>query len=179
MVQKKVLKKGSRNHEGLWKHTYLTTHLEQRAQPIIMITIWIISDFLTPWSKRWLKVMLWFMMIFRFSSIDETCKNELKRSPLPLRFQQEQNSSLFYWHLHEWISPIHAGLAQPHFPIQTTSTLSGRVSIVHQESLPTSEPDWIQVCLAGKLLFVSSNEDWYQEQTSLQEVIASVEEVIS
>lgn len=136
------------------------------------------SDFLAALEKEVAQGDAVIMAVFlNSSSVDETCENELTRyvaSPsLLIRSKEGHNNSLDWWKSNEKHFPILARLARIYLPIQATSAPAERV-FSRASRIISNLRTGLTPAMAGRLLFVSSNWDWYQQQVAVQQTLAEM-----
>jgi hypothetical protein len=120
-------------------------------------------------------------------SVDDACSDELKRyvaAPmLSIRTKVAGTASTWIWHdpLDWWNKnqiayPILARLAKIYLAVQATSAPSERIFSLASRII-SSRRSRLDPSIAGKMLFVSQNWKWWQDQLDFYE--ATVDEVVA
>jgi hypothetical protein len=110
------------------------------------------------------------MIPVKMNSIDiwhhHPCQFEARKAITTLLPGGRQNEKQF---------PILARLAKIYLPIQATSAPAERV-FSRASRIISNLRTGLTPAMAGRLLFVASNWDWYQEQVAIQQTIAEMTE---
>ena len=116
--------------------------------------------------------------------VDQKCSDELKRylaeKSLKINFKDDQGKSHFsdtlqWWKEHASLFPNLAKLARIYLAIQGTSTPSERIFSVASRVISDNRAS-LNPELAGKLLFVSENWEWWQNELNYAELALETEE---
>lgn len=118
--------------------------------------------------------------LFNSSSVEETCQNEFNgyvaAASLTIQNKEGHNSVLDWWKNNENNFPILARSATIYRPIQATSAPSERI-FSRASRIISNLRTGLSPEMAGKLLLVSSNWDWYQIQVvTVQKILAGMTE---
>ena len=93
-----------------------------------------------------------------------------KRQPDRIQLKEQLNNSIDWWKNNEINFPILARLAKIYLPIQATSAPSERI-FSRASRIISNLRTGLSPEMAGRLLFVSSNWDWYQKEVTLQQTL--------
>jgi hypothetical protein len=113
-----------------------------------------------------------------FHSVNDDCFNELKRymiaPPLTMRSRDDDGNYVFHdplvwWKQNQMSYPILARLAMIYLAVQATSAPSERVFSLASRII-TNKRNRLNPDMAGKMLFVSENWKWWQEQLNFYEL---------
>ena len=117
-------------------------------------------------------------------SVDSVCADEMKHylaeKSLKISFKDSQGKRIFsdplkWWKEHQSLYPIMASLARIYLAVQGTSAPSERIfsmaSRVISDKRARLNPE-----LAGKLLFVSENWEWWKNELNYAELALETEE---
>jgi len=78
-----------------------------------------------------------------------------------------------WWKKHEVFCPILAGLAKFYLSVQATSAPSERVFSAANTVIGVGRTS-LHTAMAGRLLFVSRNWEWFLNEVNLEDAIRSI-----